>query len=109
MEVVLVFKGRSECVALPDRSSLTDDLFAAAAATFDLQDQKLKILCKGKQVLSGMPIAQSPLAGAAVPAKCMVMATGPREVAAVLSSKSGNHSRSSNQPASPATADMAND
>ena len=80
VELTLVFKGKSEKVELSDAST-AESIFAAAREKFSLEDQNLKLLCKGKQL---QPESELPASGA----KLMVMATGKREVSAVQSAKS---------------------
>jgi len=84
MDISLIYKGKTEAVTLETEAE-TDMLFEKARQIFSLHDQNLKILAKGKQVPAGVPILESPLAAGA---KCMVMATGKREVIDVLAAKS---------------------
>ena len=85
MEVTFVFKGKSEKVTVATDGT-TDAVFEAAEDALGLAEQKIKILFKGKQLQPGMPMGDSPLAGNAA-AKCMVMATGAKEVSAVRAAK----------------------
>ena len=84
MDIALTFKGKTSSVYLGADSS-TDAVFEAARQLFSLEDQNLKILAKGKALLLSQPIASTALVAGV---KCMVMATGKREVDAVLSAKS---------------------
>ena len=69
VELTLVFKGKSEKVELADGAS-SDSIFDAAREKFSLEDQNLKLLCKGKQL---QPDSELPAGGAQVTAR---IATG---------------------------------
>ena len=84
MEVSLTYKGRTEKLIVNADES-TGRLFEAVRGIFSLREQNLKILAKGKTLAADVPIASTNLAAGA---KCMVMATGLRDVAEVLSAKS---------------------
>ena len=85
MEVVLVFKGKSERVAV-GASDVSGVLFDEARRRFALDDdQQLKILAGGKQLAHDVPLSQASLKEGA---KCMVMATGRRTVDEVVSARS---------------------
>ena len=84
MEVVLVFKGKSERVAVGPWD-LSNVLFDEARRRFALDDdQQLKILASGKQLTHGKLLAETSLKEGA---KCMVMATGRRTVDEVVAAR----------------------
>ena len=80
----LNFKGKSSAVQLEAGAS-TDVLFDAAAELTGAAD--LRIIFKGKQLAPGLPISETPLAGAKAP-KLMVMATAAKVVADVQAARS---------------------
>lgn len=83
MDVTFAHKGKSATATIADATAATTDvLFAEAERLLELEGQNIKILYKGKQLLPGVAIAASPLAGATA-AKCMVMATGAKAIVAV--------------------------
>jgi len=84
MDVTLVYKGKSESCLLNCNASSTD-LFDEVRAKFSLADMNLKVLVKGKQIVEGVPLLETPLKAGA---KIMVMATGKRDVSEVQSARS---------------------
>jgi len=83
MKISLVFKGKTETFEFT-ADATTDAVFAECKTRFGLADQNVKILAKGKQLPTGLPLTGALTSGA----KCMVMATGKAVVAEVLSAKS---------------------
>jgi len=85
IDISLVFKGRTEKLTV-NATDNTDTIFELARDTFDLHEQNIKILAKGKQLAAGTgTIVGASLVGGA---KCMVMATGKRDVEAVKVARS---------------------
>jgi hypothetical protein len=82
----LVFKGKSTSIAIPAATDIAGVIYDAARSAFALEESNLKILCKGKQLDPSATIGS--LTVKLEGAKCMVMASGKREVSEVVSAKS---------------------